>query len=374
MRIGIDARMLHKAGIRRYATELIANLSKIDQENHYIVYVSSADITGGIGDLASNFTLFYLDTPLFSVREQAVLISRLRKDQLDVFHTTFDFGVPPWPLPNIVVTVHDVFFGPDTFFRSYRTRLMYRFFTTYSVRRANRIIVVSEFIKNKLFRYVPKARRKSDAIRVIPNGVSPEFFYSADTEESARIKKKYHIMGRYLLCVGSFASRIKNLTGILRAFGQLPEHIMRNYQLVIAGEVLDRVPEAFPLLKDLERNNRLLCLGRVPDEDLPPLYRGAEVFLYPSLHEGFGIPILEAMACGTPVITSNVTAMPEIAGEAALLVNPHEVDEMTRMMLKVLSSAAVKNELSKKGIERAKNYSWASTARKTLDVYKGMVT
>jgi glycosyltransferase involved in cell wall biosynthesis len=362
--------MFHKAGIRRYSLELIKNLSSVDQTNQYIIYLSSKPRTDKIENLTSNFNTVYLEAPLFSLREHLILIYHLRKDKLDVFHTTFDFGVPLWPIRNVVVTVHDVFFGPDTFFRNYKTRFLYQLLTRYSVGKSSNIIVVSDFIKQKLLKYVPQARRKIERIKVIPNGVSPEFFPDSNTEESEKIKVKYKIRGKYILCVGSFASRIKNLQRVLQAYCRLTDEFRKNYQLVIIGEILDRVPEALSMIKELKSKNSVLCLGYVSDEDLPPLYRSAEVFIYPSIHEGFGIPVLEAMACGTPVVTSNITAMPEIAGEAALFVNPYDVDEMRDVVAKVLSSGNLRNELSQKGIERVKKFSWFATARKTLDIYQ----
>jgi glycosyltransferase involved in cell wall biosynthesis len=370
MRIGIDARMFHKAGIRRYSSELIQNLSLLDRRNEYTVYLSSNAHPDEIKDLTPNFKHVYLEAPLFSLKEHLLLISHLRKDRLDVFHTTFDFGVPLWPVRNVIVTVHDVFFGPGTFFRNYKTRLMYQVLTKYSVRRSEMTIVISNFIKKKLLEYMPQRSEKLDRIRVVYNGVGTEFSPVREPGEAEWIKQKYGIRDRYILCVGSFASGIKNLSRILKAFSVLPSDLRNNYQLVIAGEIFQRVPEAEDMIKELKDRRRILCLGYVPDLELPSIYRNAEVFMFPSLHEGFGIPVLEAMACGTPVVTSNITGIPEVAGDAALLIDPYSTDEIREGMSKMLTDVHLRNDKSEKGLQRAQEFSWGLTAKKTLGIYE----
>ena len=370
MRIGIDARMFHKAGIRRYATELVRNLAGIDERNDYIVYLSSDSRPENIGNLASNFHPVYLKSPLFSLGEHMDLISHLGKDRPDVFHTTFDFGVPLWPVRNVVVTVHDVFFGPCTFFRNYKTRLMYQFLTKRSVKKASIAVVISNFIKQKLIECIPRMSEHRGRIRVVPNGVGTEFTPVRGPEEAERIRRKYGIRDSYIFCVGSFASGIKNLPGILKAFSIMNDNLTDSHQIVIAGEIFERVPEASDLIRKMKRQNRVICLGYVPDGELPSIYRNAEVFMFPSLHEGFGIPVLEAMACGTPVITSNITGMPEVAGDAALLVDPYSIDEMRGGMERVLTDVHLREDLSKKGLKRANLFSWARTAERTLKIYE----
>ena len=370
MRIGIDARMFHKAGVRRYATELIRNLAGIDESNDYIVYLSSDFRPVKMGSLSTNFQTVYLKAPLFSLGEHMDLISHLRNDRPDVFHTTFDFGVPLWPVRNVIVTVHDVFFGPCTFFRNYKTRFLYQFLTKRSVKKASITVVISNFIKQKLIEYIPGMFENQDKIRVVPNGVGTEFTPARGPDEEERIRRKYGIRDRYIFCVGSFASGIKNLPGILKAFSFMNDDLTESHQMVIAGEIFERIPEASDLIKKLKGRDRLVCLGYIPDAELPSIYRSAEVFMFPSLHEGFGIPVLEAMACGTPVITSSVTGMPEVAGDAALLVDPYSIDEMRGGLEKVLTDVHLREDLSKKGIQRAHHFSWAMTAERTLKIYE----
>jgi len=205
---------------------------------------------------------------------------------------------------------------------------------------------------------------------VVPNGVGPEFTPVRDPEEAERIRRKYGIRDRYIFCVGSFASGIKNLPGILKAFSIMNDTLIESHQMVIAGEIFERIPEASDLIRKLKRQDRVICLGYVPDAELPSIYRNAEIFMFPSLHEGFGIPVLEAMACGTPVITSNITGMPEVAGDAALLVDPYSIDEMKVGMERALTDVGLRENLTKKGLQRAQLFSWASTAERTLKIYE----
>lgn len=369
MRIGIDARMLHKAGIRRYTTELIHNLSEIDSENQYIIYLPPKGEKHDIIPVKANFEPVYFKAPLFSPKEQLLLIRHIKKSKLDLLHTTFDFGVPVWPVGNVVVTVHDVFWGPCTFFRNFKTKMMYQALTRYSVKKSTAIIVVSEFIREKLQEYIPVNDEK---LSVIPNGLGSEFKPAAPPEELQYIRRKYGCNRKYLFCVGSFASGIKNLPRLLEAYSRLPESILSRFQLVIAGEFFNRVPAASAILQKLQAKDSILCVGYVPDEDLPALYRQAEVFVFPSLHEGFGIPILEAMASGTPVMTSNTSAMPEIAGGAAILVDPYNVKEMSDRLAGILTDEKLRKELAEKGLKRAQSYSWRKTAHKTLEIYKSI--
>jgi glycosyltransferase involved in cell wall biosynthesis len=369
MRIGIDARMFHKAGIRRYAAELTQHLSKIDQDNEYYVYLSSKR-QNKFEELNSNFNVVTIEAPLFSLREQLLLVRHCKKNELDVLHTTFDFGVPLYPITKIVVTVHDAFFGPLTFFKSFKTRLVYQLLTRYSVHKSDITVVISDFVRRKVLQYIPGVRSKADKIRVVQNGVGSKFRSFHHRQEIEQMKQRYRIKGKYLFCVGSFASRNKNLLRILEAFCNLPVRLRSEYQLVIAGEFLSTVPEASRVIERLRAEDFIRCLGYVPDDDLPLLYNGAEVFIFPSLHEGFGIPVLEAMACGTPVMTSNVTAMPEIAGGAAMLIDPFNVNEMTDSMREILANESLRKDLSEKGQARAKSFSWLATARKTLDIYE----
>jgi glycosyltransferase involved in cell wall biosynthesis len=369
MRIGIDARMFHKAGIRRYAAELTQHLSKIDQDNEYYVYLSSKR-QNKFEELNSNFNVVTIEAPLFSLREQLLLVRHCKKNELDVLHTTFDFGVPLYPITKIVVTVHDAFFGPLTFFKSFKTRLVYQLLTRYSVHKSDITVVISDFVRRKVLQYIPGVRAKADKIRVVQNGVGSKFRSFHHRQEIEQMKQRYRIKGKYLFCVGSFASRNKNLLRILEAFCNLPVRLRSEYQLVIAGEFLSTVPEASRVIERLRAEDFIRCLGYVPDDDLPLLYNGAEVFIFPSLHEGFGIPVLEAMACGTPVMTSNVTAMPEIAGGAAMLIDPFNVNEMTDSMREILANESLRKDLSEKGQARAKSFSWLATARKTLDIYE----
>ena len=179
---------------------------------------------------------------------------------------------------------------------------------------------------------------------------------------------KYSITGSFILFVGNISPR-KNILALLQAFNKLKKRGIK-HKLVIAGKKDQRYEQVLKTLNELNLGGEVIFTGYVPEEDLPKLYNAADLFVYPSLYEGFGLPILEAMACGTPVVASNVSSLPEVAGDAGLLVNPQDVDALTNAMYKVLTDDKLKESLIDKGLERAKFFSWEKTARETLEVYK----
>jgi glycosyltransferase involved in cell wall biosynthesis len=189
-------------------------------------------------------------------------------------------------------------------------------------------------------------------------------------KEIEGIKRKYGISKKYILFVGTIEPR-KNLLRLLSAFEKL-KNKFKEYQLVIVGQIGWMTEKFFEKLKNLPENVKrdIILTGYIPREDMVFLYNGCELFIYPSLYEGFGIPVLEAMSCGVPVITSNVSSLPEVGGDACVYVNPYDEEDILYKMEKVLSSEELKNEMSKKGLERAKLFSWEKTAEKTLKVYK----
>jgi glycosyltransferase involved in cell wall biosynthesis len=184
---------------------------------------------------------------------------------------------------------------------------------------------------------------------------------------SARLRS-YGVHEPYILCVGKLQAR-KNTVGVLRAFHLLREQAGIRHKLLFVGRKTWTSSDVAPTVQQLGLNDSIIHTGHVPDEDLPVFYSGADVLAYPSLFEGFGLPVLEAMACGTPVVTSNVTALPEVAGGAAEIVDPHRVEDIARGLHAVLGSSSHSEELRRRGYERVKRFSWAATAKKTLAVY-----
>jgi glycosyltransferase involved in cell wall biosynthesis len=234
---------------------------------------------------------------------------------------------------------------------------------------ADKIITISDFTKNELINYTGIS---SDKIKTIYLGPDEEFrpLSSKEIEDS---RKEYKLPESFILYVGSEQSR-KNFQLIIKAFYKLKKKYgLEELKLVKAGS--SQIPDVlrnkiFDLIKELNLENDVIFTDYVTDDTLIKMYNAAELFVFPSLYEGFGLPPLEAMACGCPVITSNTSSLPEVVGEAGLMIDPHDVDSLTESMYKILSDNGLKKELSKKSLERAKMFSWQKTADQTLEVYK----
>jgi glycosyltransferase involved in cell wall biosynthesis len=284
-----------------------------------------------------------------------------------------NFVPPPTRSRRVVLTVHDVAFArfPETAplaTRRWLTRL------DTSLRRAWQVIVVSEQTRRDLLESYPgAAARLSERLTVVPLGVDMGFFrpVPADAVETAR--RRYAVDGPYLLSLGGIEPR-KNLPALVRAYASLPEDVRPI--LVVAGPVAPWNPEGWDLLRpSLEAlpprvRDRVVVTGYVSEEEKVALLGGAEALVYPSLYEGFGLPMIEAMACGTPVLTSNVSALPDTAGDAALLVDPRSSEDIAAGMERLLTDAALRERLRAAGTARAAGFSWDETARLTADVLR----
>ena len=269
----------------------------------------------------------------------------------------------------IVLTVHDLGFLhlPDSF--PLALRLALRVLVPRSVAQARRIITDSEFARRDI------AARYSvhpDKIVAIPLAAGAGF-HPCDSAETAQVLARYDLRPGFLFSLGRL-NRRKNLERLLLAHARLRASGATDAPLVIGGKPDYGAGEVLRRAQLSGSRSTVRWMGLIPDDDLPRFYSGASCFVYPSLFEGFGLPVLEAMACGTPVVTSNRTALPELAGDAALLVDPESVDELTAAIGRVLTDAALAQELGGRGLERSRRYSWAETARRTLAVYRDAVS
>jgi glycosyltransferase involved in cell wall biosynthesis len=262
-----------------------------------------------------------------------------------------------------VVTVHDLIFLRMPEYVSPGWVEFAKKNTDYAIKKADAIITISKYSKSDI---IDVYKVPEDRIRVIYNGVGSEYF--PRTKGVDEVRAKYGISGAYVLSVGAVEPR-KNLLRLLEAFHNLRESTRNTHKLVVAGVRRFGSEEVFRKVAELRLEKEVIFTGRVPGEDLPFLYSGAGLFVFPSLNEGFGLPVLEAMACGTPVIASNRTSIPEVAGDAALLVDPGNNGELTDAIEAVLSDNALRDSLRNKGLERARLFSWERTARETLALY-----
>jgi glycosyltransferase involved in cell wall biosynthesis len=282
--------------------------------------------------------------------------------KVDVFH-----GPIYTRLNNIIgksiVTIHDLIFirHPEIVHPSWLAYTKKN--VTYSIERADALVAISEFTKSELIDiyHIPEEK-----IRVIYNGVDRDFV--PRTEGIEKVKRKFAVNGGYFLFVGANEPR-KNLVTLLEAYYNLPRFIKVNFKLVVVGVKRYRSDDVFNKVRELKLEKALIFTGRVTKRELSILYSGAEVFIFPSLLEGFGMPPLEAMACGTPVIASNLTAIPEVISDGGLLIDPRNPDEITQAIEKVLNDNNLKEKLRQKGFERARQFSWRRTARETLSLY-----
>ena len=287
--------------------------------------------------------------------EQSVLPARIGHDLL-----WSPCNTGPLAVARQVVTIHDCAFydQPEGFSRKFAA--WYHWLVPKLARRIRRIITVSKFSRERLLDY---CRVADDKIVVIPQGVD-ERFHPLAPEAIAAVRQELNLPLRYVLFVGNLAPR-KNLARLLEAWSLVsPEH--PEHSLVLAGAANSvfrdaGLPEPHPSVRPL---------GYVADAHLPALYGGAEMFAFPSLYEGFGLPVLYAMACGVPVMTSNVTSLPEVAGDAALLVDPYSVDSLAGGLRSMLGDAALRQDLASRGLRRAQEFTWDRTAASTWEVLR----
>ncbi|MBA2858827.1 glycosyltransferase involved in cell wall biosynthesis [Methanococcus maripaludis] len=268
-----------------------------------------------------------------------------------------------------IITVHDIF-GITLNSKNYETykKVAYRLLLPKTLKSADKIIAVSENTKNDLIKHFKIPPNK---IKVIYNAAN-ETFAKLNEIEISNIKKKYAIDYPFIFYVGGLAAH-KNIVRLIESYSKL-KMLGVSHKLLLAGVKRYKYNEIFETIEKLNLQKDVVFTGYVPDEDLPGLYNAADLFVYPSFYEGFGLPPLEAMQCGTPVITSNTSSLPEVVGDAGIMVNPYDVDELANKMYEVLTNEDLRKEMSKKGLERAKLFSWKKCAEEHLKVYEEVYT
>lgn len=363
MQYAIDGRYIqdHFPGIGRYTYNLIDALARVAPDETFVVLHNPAlrntryDVDA-LGRYA-NIEMRRVDVPTFSVREQF----QLPTSGVRLFHCPY-YIMPYVSRVPSVVTLFDLIplRAPDDPF-SPRVRLFFRLAVSLAARTAVRIIAPSAAARDDLTALLGVPREK---ITVIPLAADARFV-PRPAAEISRVREKYSLPAEYVLSVGINKPH-KNLTTLIDAW-QSMQHAQRT--LVIAGAWDAR----YPIEQKDAGQAAIQFIRNVDNADLPALYSGAAVFVMPSLYEGFGLPLLEAMACGAPVVCSNAASLPEVVGDAALLVNPRDVGEIAGTIQRVLSDAALRDELRAKGIARAAQFTWERAAREALRVYESVV-
>ena len=364
MRIGIDARLVyyHQAGIGQYILRLTQALAQIDKDDQFVIFKSRKDPTVILRQ--SNFKNEKLWTPSHHRFERFALSAELMPFPLDVLHSP-DFIPPSHPRSPSVITMHDLAF---LLYPRFLTRDSARYYgqVDLAARQADHIIAVSESTKRDAVRLLGVPAKK---ISVIHEAAHPLFTPLSNPTELARVRNHYHLPENFILFVSTVEPR-KNLPTLLRAFKLLRDNYKSDAVLAVAGNRGWLFEEVDRVIDELKLHDTVRFLGGVPNEELVYLYNAAKVFVFPSFYEGFGLPPLEAMACGTPVIVSQVSSLPEVVGDAGILIDPQDVEALTVAMWRVLGDENLRREMRAKGLKRAQIFSWQRAARETLAVYR----
>ncbi len=373
MKIGIEGQRLYrkkKHGMDMVALELIKNLQLIDKKNEYMIFVKPDEDNTCI-PAASNFKIVELGGGPYPTWEQFALPKAARKEGCDILHCTSNTGPIKSKVPLITI-LHDIIYLESiSIFKKAGTwyqkmgNMYRRFVVPPVVRKSKRVSTVSNFEKDRIKNFMGLG----DNLVAIYNGVGEHFRKIDDEKILSDAKDKYKLPDHFMFFLGNTDPK-KNTPNVLKAFAEFNKQSETKYKLVM----LDYEESALQnILKDIgypDLRQDIHLTGYVVNTDLPAIINQCEVFLYPSLRESFGIPILEGMACGVPVITSNTSSMPEIAGDAALIVDPHKSEEITNAIQTILANETLKNELCEKGMERAKKFTWKNMAEQYLKLYE----
>ncbi len=364
MRIGIDTRLVfyQRAGIGQYILSLTRALADIDCEDEFTLFQSRKDGAGTIQ--AQNFRHRKLWTPSHHRFETMAMSAELFPFSLDVLHSP-DFIPPRFTRYPSVITVHDLAF---LLYPRFLTPESARYYGQVDVaaRHARHIIAVSSSTKRDIMRLlgVPEER-----ISVIYEAAQPIFRQLDHAQAREHVAATFGLSQDLILFVSTIEPR-KNLPTLLEAFRRMLDVYHAQATLVVAGQRGWLTEQMDTLVRKLNLEQHVRFLGAVPNEELLYLYNAACVFALPSFYEGFGLPPLEAMACGTPVVVSNTSSLPEVVGDAGLLVDPNDVEAWSVTLWRVLSDENLRSEMCEKGLRRTAQFSWERAARETLAVYR----
>ena len=370
MDIGIVSSFIDEfcGGIGVYTHQILKNLNQIDKENEYypihyleknvdvysqnnqIIIPKNRFVTG----YGSNMLWRYFTLPL-----------HLKKFSLDVIHDPYELGAFTFGGSfRKIITVHDL---TPVLFPSLFKRIdviFHRLLLKKTVNNADKIITVSYHTKKDLMKHLDVPE---DKVKVIYNG-KDAIFQPLNYQKTIQVREKYRLPNHFILSVGGLHP-IKNIPRLLKAYC-LSRRKGLEHKLVIVGMVMDKASEIFQTLKVLRLEDQVIFTGKVPDDDLVALYNAASLFIYPCLYAGFGLPPLEAMSTGTPVITSRNSSLPEVVGDAGLLINPYDTKEIAKAINSLINDDELREDLIKKGLTRSKLFNWSKSAYETLEVYK----
>ena len=373
MRIAIDytAAIRQSAGIGNYVRKLVDAMLEQDTSNQYTLLTSGRPTRERPFPTADNVrgrSIFIPDRYLNIIwyRWRLPLYATYFSGQVDIYHGP-DFALPPiGKTLRKVVTVHDLAFLEHPEYAVPSLAAYLKKVVPEAVAAADVVCTVSQEVSRTLRAHFQTPREK---LVVIPNGVSPHFRRITDPVLLGATHHKFGLKHPLVLSVGTLEPR-KNHIGLIKAFYQAQKKKRGPAMLALAGAKGWLYEETQRLVEELKLEKKVRFLGRVSDLELVTLYSLADVFAFPSFVEGFGVPPLEAMACGAPIITSNTSSLPEVVGDAALLINPHNTGELSGAIIRILENKQLQEELRQKGYERVKEYTWSASAHKMLSVYQ----
>ena len=385
MRIGIDARKIlnpeknDAIGVGHYTYQLVRHLIDMDQENEYVIFfdfhVREKDVKKFSRPNVKIKFYPFSDYKKYLPGAYSELLgtATLSKEKLDVLHSTsITSRIPVGYRGKCVVTFHDlaIYNQPQCYPKIKRVKV--KAVSSLMAKKADKIIAVSESIKSDIIKIFRIADEK---IKVIYSGLDKRFFDNPKIEIE-KIKGKFGISKKYILFLGTLEP-IKNITRLIEAFAKFKQQQKNrfnkcNYQLVLAGKRGWLSNQYQILIKDLKLSKDVITTGYIIGDEIVPLFKGADFFVMPSLYEGFGMTVLEAFATGTPAIISNVSSLPEIAGDAAYFINPIDTDEIAKSLIEFSIDENLRNFYRLKGLEQARKFDWGKCAQKTLEVYKSL--
>lgn len=372
IKVGIDGRAAswyRGTGIGTYSYQLLNSLNNIDKTNNYLIFLPSENT------LDFSFNRNFIGTPIYQSRrnnfwDEVNIPIILKNTDVQLYHVPQNgVGLPEDKNCRFIITLHDVIpcKMPETVSEKYLN--IFSNVMPKILSKCDAVITVSNYSKNDIANQFNFPKNK-----IYVTYLAGEKIYHPINRQFCKsfIKEKYKMEDEFILYVGGFSPR-KNILSLINAFSQLKYVYKKKINLVIAGHKGKSYEIYKKRTEELHIEDSVIFPGFIPKEELPYFYNAAEIFVYPSFYEGFGLPPIEAMSCGVPVIASNVTSIPEVLQDAAILIAPSDVDELCNAMCRILNDDELKRALKLKGFKRASSLSWDKTALKTIEIYKKII-
>ena len=368
MRIAIDARKLHDFGIGTYVRNLVRELARQDHDDVYVLVCRQADVDF-VRSLGPRFEPFVDTSGNYSVREQLSVPLALMRAKASLFHAPH-YVVSPLTVCPFVVTIHDCIHLRFPQYLPNRRALVYaKTMMGLAARRSRRILTVSQASKQDILQFLGVPASK---VEVVYNALDERLASPPTEADVASVRERFMLQSPFILYTGNIKPH-KNIGRLIEAYALLRRKGIQDVQLLIIGEEISKYPNLRRLVHRHQLHSHVRFFGFVPDATLAALYRLAGVFVFPSLYEGFGLPPLEAMAAGAPVITSNISSLPEVVGDAAILIDPMDPNAIADAMARVLNDPALRSDLVRRGEARVKAFSWQRSVARIREIYNDVL-